>query len=102
MKIDAEKVLKPIQTRIKLFQFFVNVFPSKANRKTLKELTKIESKMKELITEEERKPENMPNYEINMDLFDEQEIYHDCTVQVLHNTVTDEYSVGWWDNQKGV
>ena len=29
-------------------------------------------------------------------LFDKEEIYPDCTVQVLTNTVTGEQSVGWW------
>lgn len=30
-----------------------------------------------------------------MDEFDEVEVYTDCTVQILHNTLTDEYSIGW-------
>ena len=29
-------------------------------------------------------------------LFDEEEIHRGCTVQILHNTATDEYSFGWW------
>ena len=34
--------------------------------------------------------------EINM--FDDEEIYTDCTVQVWKNTATGETSVGWWQN----
>lgn len=29
-------------------------------------------------------------------VFDKEEIYHNCTVQVLTNTKTGEVSVGWW------
>lgn len=28
----------------------------------------------------------------------EEEIYHDCTVQIFRNTVTGEVDVGWWPN----
>lgn len=36
---------------------------------------------------------------VRSNLFDEEEIFHDCTVQVLSNTVTGEVSVGWWPNE---
>ena len=36
--------------------------------------------------------------EINM--FDDEEIHENCTVQVLTNSVTGETSVGWWRNDK--
>ena len=39
-----------------------------------------------------------PKVEINA--YDKEEIYHDCTVQVLTNTVTGEVSIGWWRNEK--
>ena len=39
-----------------------------------------------------------PKVEINA--YDKEGIYHDCTVQVLTNTVTGEVSVGWWRNEK--
>ena len=32
--------------------------------------------------------------EIN--IYDKEETYHGCTVQVLTNTVTGQTSVGWW------
>lgn len=35
---------------------------------------------------------------ISMNIFDECEIHTNCTVQILHNSVTDEYSIGWWKN----
>lgn len=35
---------------------------------------------------------------VETNIFDKEEIYPDCTVQVLTNTVTGEVSVGWWRN----
>lgn len=34
--------------------------------------------------------------EINM--FDDEEIHENCTVQIWKNTTTGENSVGWWQN----
>ena len=42
-------------------------------------------------------PENQVS--INLDLYDQEETYPNCTVQVLTNTVTGETSVGWWPNE---
>ena len=39
---------------------------------------------------------NIENMEIN--IYDEEETYPDCTVQVLKNSVTGKVSVGWWKN----
>lgn len=39
---------------------------------------------------------NIENMEIN--IYDEEEVYPDCTVQVLRNSVTGKVSVGWWKN----
>lgn len=39
---------------------------------------------------------NIENMEIN--IYDEEEVYPDCTVQVLKNSVTGKVSVGWWKN----
>lgn len=36
--------------------------------------------------------------QITTNLFDKEELFTDCTVQVLTNTVTGEVSVGWWPN----
>ena len=38
---------------------------------------------------------------IETNLFDIEEIYPNCTVQVLTNSVTGEVSVGWWPNEEG-
>ena len=35
---------------------------------------------------------------VETNIFDKEEIYPDCTVQVLTNTVTGEVSVAWWPN----
>ena len=40
--------------------------------------------------------DRMTDYEMN--LYDKETIYPDCTVQLLTNTVTGEQSVGWWPN----
>lgn len=37
--------------------------------------------------------------EVKTNIFDEVEMYSNCTVQVLTNTVTGEVSVGWWPNE---
>lgn len=35
---------------------------------------------------------------IETNIYDKEEIYTDCTVQILTNTKTGETSVGWWKN----
>ena len=37
---------------------------------------------------------------VETNLFDKEEIYQNCTVQALTNTVTGEVSVGWWKNDR--
>lgn len=49
------------------------------------------------------KPENCPYcgrpmQEVKFNLFDKEETFPNCTVQVLTNTATGETSVGWWKN----
>lgn len=34
-----------------------------------------------------------------MDVYDIEEVYPNCTVQVLRNSVTGQVSVGWWKNE---
>lgn len=34
--------------------------------------------------------------EHDLEMFDEEEIYEGCTVQVLRNSKTGEVSIGWW------
>lgn len=33
-------------------------------------------------------------------IYDKEEVYDNCTVQVLTNTVTGEVSIGWWENEE--
>ena len=35
---------------------------------------------------------------IQTNIYDKEEVFPNCTVQVLTNTVTGEASVGWWRN----
>lgn len=32
--------------------------------------------------------------------YDKEEIFENCTVQVLTNTVTGDVSIGWWKNEE--
>lgn len=32
----------------------------------------------------------------SINLFDEEEIIHNCTIHILRNSVTGEISIGWW------
>lgn len=36
--------------------------------------------------------------DVDVDIYDQEEIYPNCTVQVLSNSVTGKVSVGWWRN----
>lgn len=43
----------------------------------------------------------MPDAEYTIDsagIYDEQEIIENCTVIIWHNSITDEYSIGWIKN----
>ena len=35
---------------------------------------------------------------VETNVYDIEEIHHDCTVQILTNSVTGEQSIGWWPN----
>ena len=43
----------------------------------------------------QRTPEGV---KVETNFYDKEEIFPDCTVQVLTNTATGETSVGWWKN----
>lgn len=34
----------------------------------------------------------------DINIFDEREVHTNCTVEIWHNSITDEYSIGWWEN----
>lgn len=36
---------------------------------------------------------------IETNIFDQEEIHPNCTVQILRNSVTGEVSIGWWENE---
>lgn len=36
---------------------------------------------------------------VDVPFYDQEECYHNCTVQVLKNSKTGECSVGWWKNE---
>ena len=36
---------------------------------------------------------------VDLNVFDEEEIHENCTVQILKNSSTGEVSVGWWENE---
>lgn len=37
---------------------------------------------------------------IETNFYDKEEVYENCTVQVLSNTKTGDVSVGWWKNEQ--
>lgn len=98
MKIDAYKLLNELEKDRKMNKNFWRVFKSPFHAGGAAAIEKIIEYVKQLIAEENQRVERQSNYKIDMDLYDEMELYPNCTVQVLHNTVTDEYSVGWWQN----
>lgn len=34
--------------------------------------------------------------DVEIPIYDQEEIHHGCTVQVLYSSYTGDYSVGWW------
>jgi hypothetical protein len=42
----------------------------------------------------------MASERIEARVYDKEEVYTNCTVQILTNTVTGDVSVGWWRNDK--
>ena len=45
-------------------------------------------------------PCNKINTTVESNIYDEEEVYYDCTVQVLRNSITGETSVGWFRNDE--
>ena len=41
-----------------------------------------------------------PPSEIELNIFNEEETYNDCAVQILKNNATGQTSIGWWKNNK--
>ena len=40
------------------------------------------------------------NVVVETNIYDSEEIHHNCTVQILHNSVTGEQSIGWWEEDE--
>lgn len=36
---------------------------------------------------------------IETNIYDEEEIHENCTVQIWRNSQTGEESIGWWENE---
>ncbi len=37
---------------------------------------------------------------IEMNIFDQREVHHNCTVEILKNSITGEISVGWYRGEE--
>lgn len=42
-----------------------------------------------------------PRVTVDTNIYDQEEIHHNCTVQILTNSVTGDVSVGWWKEKEG-
>ena len=51
-----------------------------------------------IILTEEEKRRLMAEAAESGDVFDEEELYHNCTVQVWRSSKTGRVSIGWWRN----
>lgn len=103
MKIESEELMHIIRGRRDMIGLWSRIAGKTKKRETIRrELGWVLQMIKKVEDAEAMKAEHMPNYKIDINLFDEEEIYPNCTVQVLHNSITDEYSVGWRENQEGV
>lgn len=46
------------------------------------------------------KPFTPPESQITTNIYDTEEIHHNCTVHILSNSVTGDVSVGWWKEKE--
>lgn len=49
----------------------------------------------------EKTPQAIANGQIisvEPNIYDQEEIHENCTVQILRNSITGETSFGWWEN----
>lgn len=46
------------------------------------------------------KPFTPPEPQITTNIYDTEEIHHNCVVQVLRNSVTGDVSAGWWKEKE--
>ena len=103
MKIESEELKSLIKLRRDMNEISITFLGKTKKREIIhRELSWFLSMIKDAEEAEKMKQEHMPNYKIDLNMFDEEEIHPNCTVQILRNSVTDEYSVGWWDNNEEV
>ena len=55
--------------------------------------------IEELLAEMVTLRNQLPQQTVETNLYDQEEIHHNCTVQILRNSITGEVSVGWWENE---
>lgn len=101
MKVDADKLLTELDKWKRGNELLSEMFHTTYHKRVVHIIDRVINLVKKLDDEEKQRAENQANYKIDINLYDEMKLYPDCTVQVLHNTYTDEYSVGWWENNKG-
>lgn len=46
-------------------------------------------------------PEHQDQLKVETNLYDQEEIHENCTVQIWRNSATGEMSIGWWENEDG-
>ena len=57
----------------------------------------LKMKASSMLSDLGKEPTDHPIVEVReLNLYDKEEIYHNCVVQVLTNTATGEQSWGWW------
>ena len=103
MKIESEELKSLIKLRQDMNELGI-IFLGKTKKREIiqREISWFLSMIKTAEESEKMKPEHMPNCKVDLNMFDEEEIHPNCTVQVLRNSMTGEYSVGWWDNNEEV
>lgn len=105
-KQPSEMQLSEIKELHKLIEILETIKYCDGNGIKIKEEKRIEALdttiaiLSKLIKDiEQKNVENVMNIEnMEINVYDEEEIYPDCTVQVLKNSVTGKISVGWWKN----
>ena len=76
MKINANRLINALEIRKKSQQTLSSLFGRTKRRKTIIDtLNAVIELINQLVKEEEQKAEHLPNYKIDIDLFDEEQIF---------------------------
>lgn len=68
----------------------------------IKTINRLRQEIRDL-QEKSRNPSFVANgrvMSVEPNIYDEEEIHENCTVQILRNSVTGAYSFGWWENEQ--